>query len=155
MKSFIKKIGTMMFVGLLLIGCQSQEKSVDQKKAAKKKEAQIHVTQEDEGDIRNVIQAFVQTTNEKKLNEHMALFSGKMLGAEDLKTQKEAAFKKGDKTIELNNIQVKSFKENYVIVETDEKEINGGASLQKKVQYALDKEDGQWKIEEVRVVDKK
>lgn len=85
----------------------------------------------------------------------MALFSTKIVGAEDLRTQKEAAFQRENGKIELNNVQVKNFKENYVVVETDEKEIKNGESLQKKVRYALGKEDEHWKIEEVRVIEKK
>lgn len=85
----------------------------------------------------------------KNFDQHMALFSGKIVGAEDLRTQKEAAFQRENKRIELNRVQVKSSKGNFVIVETEEKEIDDGSSLQKKIRYALGKEDEHWKIEEV------
>ncbi len=57
----------------------------------------------------------------KNLAEHMELFSKKMPSAEDLKTQKEAAFQKGNKKIELEHIDMKVSKVGYVIVETKEK----------------------------------
>ena len=62
-----------------------------------------------------------------------------MPSAEDLKTQKEAAFQKGNKKIELEHIDIKASKAGYVVVETKEKEIDGEITLQKKVQYALGK----------------
>lgn len=85
----------------------------------------------------------------------MELFSKKMPSAEDLKTQKEAAFQKGNKKIELEHLDMKASKAGYVIVETKEKETDGDVTLQKKVQYALGKEDEKWKIEEVRTIEKK
>ncbi|ADH08817.1 hypothetical protein BMB171_C4008 [Bacillus thuringiensis BMB171] len=78
-----------------------------------------------------------------------------MPSAEDLKTQKEAAFQKGNKKIELEHIDMKVSKVGYVIVETKEKEVDDSITLQKKVQYALGKEEDKWKIEEVRTIEKK
>ena len=69
----------------------------------------------------------------------MELFSKKMPSAEDLKTQKEAAFQKGNKKIELEHIDMNVSKVGYVIVETKEKEVDDSITLQKKVQYALGK----------------
>ncbi|MEN1934853.1 hypothetical protein AAIE21_04405 [Paenibacillus sp. 102] len=159
MQNLTKKIGVFITIGLLLIGCQSQEetekKEVKKKEITVKQEAKIHVTPEDEKEVRNVIEAFVQTTNEKNFDQHMALFSDKIVGAEDLRTQKEAAFQKESKKIELNQVQIKDSKSDFVIVETEEKEIDGGSNLQKKVQYALGKEEEHWKIEEVRTIEKK
>ncbi|MDZ5609360.1 hypothetical protein U2I54_20400 [Bacillus pseudomycoides] len=159
MKNFTKKIGVFITSGLLLIGCQSQQetqkKEVEKKDVTVKQEAKKSVTPEDEKEVRSVIEAFVQTTNEKNFDQHMALFSSKIVGAEDLRTQKEAAFQRENKKIELNRFQVKSSKGDFVIVETEEKEIDSGSSLQKKVRYALGKEDVHWKIEEVRTIEKK
>ena len=50
---------------------------------------------------------------------------------------------------------MKASKAGYVIVETKEKETDGEVTLQKKVQYALGKEDEKWKIEEVHTIEKK
>ncbi|MCI0763486.1 hypothetical protein [Bacillus sp. TL12] len=159
MQNFIKKIGFALIVGLLLIGCQShqetQKKEIEKKEVTVKQELKIQVTPEDEKEVRNVIEAFVQTTNEKNFNQHMALFSDKIVGAEDLRTQKEASFQKESKKIELNHVQIKDSKSDFVIVETEEKEIDSGRTLQKKVQYALGKEDEHWKIEEVRTIERK
>lgn len=143
-----------MIAGLLLIGCQSHQET-EKKEVTVKQEPKIQVTPEEEKEIHHVIEAFVQTTNEKNFDQHMALFSDKIVGAEDLRTQKEAAFQRENKKIELNNVKVKNFKRDYVVVETEEKEIEGGRPLQKKVQYTLGKEEGHWKIEEVRTVEKK
>ncbi len=63
----------------------------------------------------------MRTTNEKNLAEHMELFSKKMPSAEDLKTQKEAAFQKGNKKIELEHIDMKVSKVGYVIVGNERK----------------------------------
>lgn len=155
MRGFTGKLGVAILVGLLLVGCQSKEEHIEKKTVAKKTEEQVHITKEEEGAIQGVIEAFVRTTNEKKFTEHMTLFSNKMLGAEDLKTQKEAAFQKGNKKIELEHMNMKALKGGLVIVETEEKEIDGGITLQKKVQYGLGKEDEGWKIEEVRTIEKK
>lgn len=159
MQRFIKKLGVVITAGLLLIGCQSQQetqkKEVEKKDITVKKEVKLHITPEDEKEVRNVIKAFVQTTNDKQLDQHMALFSTKIVGAEDLRTQKEAAFQRGNKKIELEHVQIKDTKGNFVIAETEEKEIDSGKSLQKKVQYALGKEEEHWKIEEVRTIEKK
>ncbi|PED09685.1 hypothetical protein [Bacillus pseudomycoides] len=159
MQNFVKKIGASAIAGLLLMGCQFQQetkqKDIEKKEVTVKQETKVHVTPEEEKKIRNVIETFVQTTNEKKFDQHMALFSSKIVGAEDLRTQKEAAFQRENKRIELNRVQVKSSKGDFVIVETEEKEIDGGSSLQKKIRYALGKEDEHWKIEEVRTVEKK
>lgn len=154
MQNFTKKIGFVLIVGLLLIGCQSHQET-QKKETTVKQEPKIQITPEDEKEVQNVIEAFVQTTNEKDFNQHMALFSDKIVGAEDLRTQKEAAFQKESKKIELNQVQIKDSKSNFVIVETEEKEIDSGSALQKKVQYALGKEDEHWKIEEVRTIEKK
>ncbi|HEK9101432.1 hypothetical protein KFD70_17615 [Bacillus pfraonensis] len=154
MQNFTKKIGFVLIVGLLLIGCQSHQET-QKKETTVKQEPKIQITPEDEKEVQNVIEAFVQTTNEKDFNQHMALFSDKIVGAEDLRTQKEAAFQKESKKIELNQVQIKGSKSNFVIVETEEKEIDSGSALQKKVQYALGKEDEHWKIEEVRTIEKK
>ena len=91
----------------------------------------------------------------KNLAEHMELFSKKMPSAEDLKTQKRSSFSKGNKKIELEHIEIKASKAGYVVVETKEKETDGEVTLQKKVQYALGKEEDGWKIEEVRTIEKK
>ncbi|AAP11255.1 hypothetical protein BC_4342 [Bacillus cereus ATCC 14579] len=143
-----------MFV-VLLVGCQQEENNVEQKSTTKKTEEKVQITKEEERSIQDVIHTFVRTTNEKNLAEHMELFSKKMPSAEDLKTQKEAAFQKGNKKIELEHIDMKVSKVGYVIVETKEKEVDDSITLQKKVQYALGKEDDKWKIEEVRTIEKK
>ncbi|MDH4420527.1 MULTISPECIES: hypothetical protein [Bacillus] len=154
MKIFLGKFKLLLVV-LLLVGCQSQEENIEQKTTTKKTEETVQVTKEEEKSIQGVIETFVRTTNEKNLAEHMELFSKKMPSAEDLKTQKEAAFQKGNKKIELEHIDMKASKAGYVIVETKEKEIDGEVTLQKKVQYALGKEEDKWKIEEVRTIEKK
>ncbi len=143
-----------MFV-VLLVGCQQEENNVAQKSTTKKTEEKVQITKEEERSIQDVIHTFVRTTNEKNLAEHMELFSKKMPSAEDLKTQKEAAFQKGNKKIELEHIDMKVSKVGYVIVETKEKEVDDSITLQKKVQYALGKEEEKWKIEEVRTIEKK
>jgi hypothetical protein len=140
---------------VLLVGCQQEENNVEQKSTTKKTEEKVQITKEEERSIQDVIHTFVRTTNEKNLAEHMELFSKKMPSAEDLKTQKEAAFQKGNKKIELEHIDMKVSKVGYVIVETKEKEVDDSITLQKKVQYALGKEDDKWKIEEVRTIEKK
>ncbi|CAM3852392.1 hypothetical protein BAQ48_22610 [Bacillus luti] len=154
MKIFLGKFRLLLVV-LLLVGCQSQEENVEQKTTTKKTEEKVQITKEEEKSIQDVIETFVRTTNEKNLAEHMELFSKKMPSAEDLKTQKEAAFQKGNKKIELEHLDMKASKAGYVIVETKEKETDGEVTLQKKVQYALGKEDEKWKIEEVRTIEKK
>ncbi|GAB6412399.1 hypothetical protein bcgnr5372_00380 [Bacillus luti] len=154
MKIFLGKFRLLLVV-LLLVGCQSQEENIEQKTTTKKTEEKVQITKEEEKSIQDVIETFVRTTNEKNLAEHMELFSKKMPSAEDLKTQKEAAFQKGNKKIELEHLDMKASKAGYVIVETKEKETDGEVTLQKKVQYALGKEDEKWKIEEVRTIEKK
>ncbi|PFK45768.1 hypothetical protein COI93_07310 [Bacillus cereus] len=154
MQNFTKKIGFVLIGGLLLIGCQSYQET-KKEEVTVKQEPKIQVTPEDEKEVRNVIEVFVQTINEKNFDQHMALFSGKIVGAEDLRTQKEATFQKESKKIELNHVQIKESKSGFVIVETEEKEIDSGSILQKKRQYALGKEDEHWKIEEVRTIEKK
>ena len=62
-----------------------------------------------------------------------------MPSAEDLKTQKEATFQKGNKKIELEHIDIKASKAGYVVVETKEKEIDGEITLQKKYSMHLEK----------------
>ena len=84
----------------------------------------------------------------------MELFSKKMPSAEDLKTQKEAAFQKGNKKIELEHIDMKVSKVGYVIVETKEKEVDDSITLQKSTVCPW-KEEDKWKIEEVRTIEKK
>ncbi|PEX93612.1 hypothetical protein [Bacillus cereus] len=155
MRDFLGKLRFLLVFLLLLVGCQPQENNVEQKTTTKKTEEKVQITKEEEKSIQDVIEAFVRTTNEKNLAEHMELFSKKMPSAEDLKTQKEAAFQNGNKKIELEHIDMKVSKAEYVIVETKEKEINGEVTLQKKVQYALGKEEDKWKIEEVRTIEKK
>ncbi|EJS72307.1 hypothetical protein CN425_12435 [Bacillus cereus] len=155
MRGFLGKLRFLLVFVLLLVGCQPQENHVEQKTTTKKTEEKVQITKEEEKSIQDVIEAFVRTTNEKNLAEHMELFSKKMPSAEDLKTQKEAAFQNGNKKIELEHIDMKVSKAEYVIVETKEKEINGEVVLQKKVQYALGKEEDKWKIEEVRTIEKK
>ncbi|MEK7014832.1 MULTISPECIES: hypothetical protein [Bacillus] len=155
MRNFTGKLGVVILAGLLLVGCQSKEEHLEKETGVKKMEEQVHITKEEEKSIQDVIAAFVRTTNEKNLAEHMELFSKKMPSAEDLKTQKEAAFQKGNKKIELEHMNMKALKGGLVIVETEEKEVDGGGTLQKKMQYALGKEDEGWKIEEVRTIEKK
>ncbi|MGQ0513178.1 hypothetical protein ACT453_04365 [Bacillus sp. D-CC] len=140
---------------LLLVGCQSKENQIEQKPTTTKAEEKIQITKEEEKSIQDVMEKFVRTTNEKNLVEHMELFSTKMPSAEDLKTQKEAVFRKGNKKIELEHIDIKASKAGYVVVETKEKETDGEVTLQKKVQYTLGKEEDGWKIEEVRTIEKK
>ncbi|PGM93368.1 hypothetical protein [Bacillus cereus] len=154
MRFFLGKLRFLLVFVLLLVGCQSQENNIEQK-SAEKTEEKVHITKEEEKSIQDVIEAFVQTTNEQNLAEHMELFSKKMPSAEDLKTQKEAAFQKGNKKIELEHMKMKALKGGLVIVETEEKEVDGGVTLQKKMRYALGKEDEGWKIEEVRTIEKK
>lgn len=155
MRSFFRGIGSLLVFVLLLVGCQSKEKHIEQKSTITKAEEKVQITKEEEKVIQDVMEEFVRTTNEKNLAEHMELFSKKMPSAEDLKTQKEAAFQKGNKKIELEHIDMKASKAGYVVVETKEKEIDGEVILQKKVQYALGKEEDGWKIEEVRTIEKK
>lgn len=154
MRAFFRGIGLFLIGVLLLVGCQSKENQIEQK-ATTKAEGKVQITKEEEKTIQGVIEKFVRTTNEKNLTEHMELFSKNMPSAEDLKTQKEAAFQKGNKKIELEHIDMKVSKVGYVIVETKEKEVDDSITLQKKVQYALGKEDDKWKIEEVRTIEKK
>lgn len=154
MRSFFMGIGPLLVGIVLLAGCQSQENHIEQK-STKKIEEKVQITKEEEKSIQDVMEKFVRTTNEKNLDEHMELFSKKMPSAEDLKTQKEAAFQKGNKKIELEHIDMKASKAGYVLVETKEKEIDGEVTLQKNVQYALGKEEDGWKIEEVRTIGKK
>ncbi|PGW04685.1 hypothetical protein [Bacillus cereus] len=155
MKKIFTKLRFLLAFVVLLVGCQQEENNVAQKSTTKKTEEKVKITKEEEKSIQDVIHTFVRTTNEKNLAEHMELFSKKMPSAEDLKTQKEAAFQKGNKKIELEHIDMKVSKVGYVIVETKEKEVDDSITLQKKVQYALGKEEDKWKIEEVRTIEKK
>ncbi|EOO29876.1 lipoprotein [Bacillus cereus BAG1X2-3] len=155
MKKLFRKLRFLLVFVVLLVGCQQEENNVEQKSTTKKTEEKVQITKAEEQSIQDVINTFVRTTNEKNLAEHMELFSKKMPSAEDLKTQKEAAFQKGNKKIELEHIDMKASKVGYVIVETKEKEVDDSVTLQKKVQYALGKEDEKWKIEEVRTIEKK
>ncbi|HDX9632990.1 hypothetical protein ACTFSP_12345 [Bacillus cereus group sp. MYBK108-2] len=155
MKNLFRKLRFLLVFVVLLVGCQQEENNVEQKFTTKKTEEKVQITKEEERSIQDVIHTFVRTTNEKNLAEHMELFSKKMPSAEDLKTQKEAAFQKGNKKIELEHIDMKVSKVGYVIVETKEKEVDDSITLQKKVQYALGKEEDKWKIEEVRTIEKK
>ncbi|CAM3930355.1 MULTISPECIES: hypothetical protein [Bacillus cereus group] len=155
MRAFFGGVGSLLIGILLLVGCQSKENHEEQQSTTIKTEEKVQITKEEEKLIQDVMEKFVRTTNEKNLAEHMELFSKKMPSAEDLKTQKEAAFQKGNKKIELEHIDMKASKAGYVVVETKEKEIEGEITLQKKVQYALGKEEDGWKIEEVRTIGKK
>ncbi|ALL20762.1 hypothetical protein ABEX41_21425 [Bacillus tropicus] len=155
MRAIFRGIGALLIGVLLLVGCQSKENQIEQKTTTTKAEEKVQITKEEEKSIQDVIEKFVRTTNEKNLVEHMELFSTKMPSAEDLKTQKEAAFRKGNKKIELEHIDIKASKAGYVVVETKEKETDGEVTLQKKVQYTLGKEEDGWKIEEVRTIEKK
>lgn len=155
MRAVFRGIGALLIGVLLLVGCQSKENQIEQKPTTTKAEEKIQITKEEEKSIQDVMEKFVRTTNEKNLVEHMELFSTKMPSAEDLKTQKEAVFRKGNKKIELEHIDIKASKAGYVVVETKEKETDGEVTLQKKVQYALGKEEDGWKIEEVRTIEKK
>ncbi|MGF2619543.1 hypothetical protein [Bacillus cereus] len=155
MRAFFRGIGPFLIVVLLLVGCQSEENKIEQKATTTKAEEKVQITKEEEKSIQDVMDKFVSTTNEKNLAEHIELFSKKMPSTEDLKTQKEAAFQKGNKKIELEHIDIKASKAGYVVVETKEKEIDGEITLQKKVQYAIGKEEDGWKIEEVRTIEKK
>ncbi|AIE80954.1 hypothetical protein CN279_15005 [Bacillus anthracis] len=155
MRAIFRGIGALLIGVLLLVGCQSKENQIEQKPTTTKAEEKIQITKEEEKSIQDVMEKFVRTTNEKNLVEHMELFSTKMPSAEDLKTQKEAVFRKGNKKIELEHIDIKASKAGYVVVETKEKETDGEVTLQKKVQYALGKEEDGWKIEEVRTIEKK
>ncbi|KWW50627.1 hypothetical protein AWW69_14285, partial [Bacillus cereus] len=141
MRAFFRGIGPFLIVVLLLVGCQSEENKIEQKATTTKAEEKVQITKEEEKSIQDVMDKFVRTTNEKNLAEHIELFSKKMPSAEDLKTQKEAAFQKGNKKIELEHIDIKASKAGYVVVETKEKEIDGEITLQKKVQYAIGKEE--------------
>ena len=155
MRAFFRGIGPFLIVVLLLVGCQSEENKIEQKATTTKAKEKVQITKEEEKSIQDVMDKFVSTTNEKNLAEHIELFSKKMPSAEDLKTQKEAAFQKGNKKIELEHIDIKASKAGYVVVEAKEKEIDGEITLQKKVQYAIGKEEDGWKIEEVRTIEKK
>ncbi|MDA1534664.1 MULTISPECIES: hypothetical protein [Bacillus] len=155
MRAVFRGIGALLIGVLLLVGCQSKENQIEQKTTTTKAEEKVQITKEEEKSIQDVMEKFVRTTNEKNLVEHMELFSTKMPSAEDLKTQKEAAFRKGNKKIELEHIDIKASKAGYVVVETKEKETDGEVTLQKKVQYTLGKEEDGWKIEEVRTIEKK
>ncbi|EJR20174.1 MULTISPECIES: hypothetical protein [Bacillus] len=155
MEKLFRKLRFLLVFVVLLVGCQQEENNVEQKSTTQKTEEKVQIPKEEERSIQDVINAFVRTTNEKNLAEHMELFSKKMPSAEDLKIQKEAAFQKGNKKIELEHIDMKVSKVGYVIVETKEKEVDDSITLQKKVQYALGKEEDKWKIEEVRIIEKK
>ncbi|MEC2705761.1 hypothetical protein P9Z39_08315 [Bacillus thuringiensis] len=155
MGKLFRKLRFLLVFVVLIVGCQQEENNVEQKSTTKKSEEKVQITKEEERSIQDVITTFVRTTNEKNLAEHMELFSKKMPSAEDLKIQKEAAFQKGNKKIELEHIDMKASKVGYVIVETKEKEVDDSVTLQKKVRYALGKEDEKWKIEEVRTIEKK
>ncbi|HDR8152620.1 TPA: hypothetical protein QC057_001539 [Bacillus cereus] len=155
MEKLFRKLRFLLVFVVLLVGCQQEENNVEQKSTTQKTEEKVQIPKEEERSIQDVINAFVRTTNEKNLAEHMELFSKKMPSAEDLKIQKEAAFQKGNKKIELEHIDMKVSKVGYIIVETKEKEVDDSITLQKKVQYALGKEEDKWKIEEVRIIEKK
>lgn len=139
MRAFFRGIGPFLIVVLLLVGCQSEENKIEQKATTTKAEEKVQITKEEEKSIQDVMDKFVRTTNEKNLAEHIELFSKKMPSAEDLKTQKEAAFQKGNKKIELEHIDIKASKAGYVVVETKEKEIDGEITLQKKYSMQLEK----------------
>ncbi|PFJ16789.1 hypothetical protein COD67_00820 [Bacillus cereus] len=155
MRSFFRKLRFLLVFVLLLVGCQSQKNNIEQKPTTKKTEEKIHITKEEEKSIQDVIEAFVRTTNERNLAEHMELFSKKVPSSEDLKIRKEAAFQNENKKIELEHIDMKVIKIGYVIVDTKEKEVDRDVTLQKKVQYALGKEEENWKLEEVWTIEKK
>ncbi|MGR5879488.1 hypothetical protein ACT7DO_11755 [Bacillus pacificus] len=156
MRAFFIGILSFLIGVLLLVGCQSKENQIEQKATTTKAEGKVQITKEEEKTIQGVIEKFVRTTNEKNLTEHMELFSKNMPSAEDLKTQKRSSFSKREiKKIELEHIDIKASKAGYVVVETKEKEIEGEVTIQKKVQYALGKEEDGWKIEEVRTIEKK
>ncbi|MEI4829363.1 hypothetical protein WAX78_07830 [Bacillus sp. FJAT-53711] len=154
MKRFLKRLGILGIISFQLCGCSLQEKA---KKDTTKKEETIHkegknepIPKEEEQAIRKLIDSYIQTINEKNFEGHMALFSTKSLGLEDTKAQKEAEFKNKNKKIELLDFSVRNFEGEYAVVETKEKE----ESAEKKVRYTVGKEDGVWKIEEVRVIEK-
>lgn len=154
MKRFLKKLGILGIISFQLCGCSSQEKV---QKDTTKKEETFHkegknkpIPKEEEQTIRKLIDSYIQTINEKNFEGHMALFSTKSLGLEDTKAQKEAEFKNKNKKIELLDFSIRNFEGEYAVVETKEKE----ESAEKKVRYTVGKEDGVWKIEEVRVIEK-
>lgn len=153
-EEFLREI--QIFISSIIVSWMSISRGKYRTKTTiKKTEEKVQITKEEEKSIQDIIETFVRTTNEKNLAEHMELFSKKMPSAEDIKAQIEAAFQKGNKKIELEHLDMKASKAGYVIVETKEKETNGEVTLQKKVQYALGKEDEKWKIEEVRTIEKK
>ncbi|WP_242294899.1 hypothetical protein, partial [Bacillus cereus group sp. BfR-BA-01381] len=120
MRAFFIGILSFLIGVLLLVGCQSKENQIEQKATTTKAEGKVQIMKEEERTIQGVIEKFVRTTNEKNFTEHMELFSKNMPSAEDLKTQKEAAFQKGNKKIELEHIDIKASKAGYVVVETKE-----------------------------------
>ncbi|MFD0768089.1 hypothetical protein ACFQZ1_04035 [Bacillus sp. CGMCC 1.60114] len=158
MKRFLKRLGILGIISFQLCGCSSQEKA---QKDTTKKEETIHkegknkkitksIPEEEQQAIKKLIESYIQTINEKNFEGHMALFSTNSLGLEDTKAQKEAEFKNKNKKIELLDFSVRNFEGEYAVVETKEKE----ESAEKKVRYTVGKEDGVWKIEEVRVIEK-
>ncbi|PHA00901.1 hypothetical protein COE51_06205 [Bacillus pseudomycoides] len=158
MKRCLKRLGILGIVCFQLCGCSSQEKV---QKNTMEKEETIHkeetnkkiikpIQEEEQQAIKKLIDSYIQTINEKNFEGHMALFSTKSLGLEDTKAQKEAEFKNKNKKIELLDFSVGNFEGEYAVVETKEKE----ESVEKKVRYTVGKENGVWKIEDVRVIEK-
>ncbi|MGG2095364.1 hypothetical protein AB1283_22755 [Bacillus sp. S13(2024)] len=154
MKRFLKRLGILGIISFQLCGCSSQEKvqkdTTEKEETIRKEGGNKPIQKEEEQAIRKLIDSYIQTINEKNFEGHMALFSTKSLGLEDTKAQKEAEFKNKNKKIELLDFSVRNFEGEYAVIETKEKE----ESAEKKVRYTAGKEDGVWKIEEVRVIEK-
>ncbi|WP_242222843.1 hypothetical protein [Bacillus cereus group sp. BfR-BA-01380] len=156
MKRMLKRLGIVGIISLQLCGCSSQEKVQNDTmkkeetvyKEEKNKKMTKPISEKEEQTIKQLIDSYIQTINEKNFEGHMALFSTKSLGLEDTKAQKQAEFRNKNKKIDLLDFHVENFEGEYAVVETKEKE----ESVQKKVRYTVGKENDVWKIEEVRVI---
>lgn len=130
-EKLFRKLRFLLVFVVLLVGCQQEENNVEQKSTTKNWGKGTNNKRRRE--IYSRCYSYICANDEwKNLAEHMELFSKKMPSAEDLKTQKEAAFQKGNKKIELEHIDMKVSKVGYVIVETKEKEVDDSITLQKK-----------------------
>ncbi|WP_369902547.1 hypothetical protein [Bacillus manliponensis] len=155
----MKKVWLSVVVGALLVGCNSNEEQAEEKtKTMQKQEVKqnkVEMTKEDEQSLQQLLNEYVRTMNENLFEEHMALYSSSVMNFDDTKAQKEAAFKRGNVQVELLTIDIKRFEENYAVIETTEKESGNSKVVEKKMQYAVGKENGSWKVEVVRIIEKK
>ncbi|CAM4135973.1 hypothetical protein BAMA_21915 [Bacillus manliponensis] len=151
----IKKILVSVGIGALLVGCNSNEEKIEEKERTIQEQEMIEMTEEDEQSLKQLVNQYVQTINENLFEEHMSLYSSSAMNFDDTKAQKEADFKRGNVQVELLTTDVKKFEGDYAVIETTEKENKNSKVVEKKVQYGIGKESGGWKIEDVRIIEKK